>query len=430
VVALPGGLDRKLVFNSNNPEVVTEPGITLSTWPGPVRAPGRLDQAFEGRFSVFSHHIARDKRPGQRLLRLGLLAHNPLPKRITLRLLQGASWLSQPDAPFIRLAPVLSDPAGAFWAGPGDRVATDLLHGRSPLVPQTCVLRPRSTRLLLDLPVPTDVAVPPPVNGRTTMLRLEASGRVHLSEVAAFAPPDGSGGFRPLKQADFEAVLATGRRAGPPEPPATDYAPTGPVPAGFRYGRVGGVTVGDGWRGDLTRAVASLEAGQRLGVPIASVHLGRLGTARSQSAPVRLRYPEAARAGHGNYGVTYVLDLVLHNPDMRPRAYALRLSHPLRVAGKGADQAAVYTSPPEPAVTFRGPVRVDDIGDARRASRYTHVVLRRGQLPPPFEVAGIAGKATRALRLTLIYPADATPPQLLTVERLAEPASVSSGSGL
>ncbi|MEB3328493.1 MAG: DUF3370 family protein [Candidatus Sericytochromatia bacterium] len=417
IAPLPGRLDGRLVFNSNNPEVVTEPGITLSTWLGP--AAGRLDQAFVGRFSVFSHHIARDVRPGARLLRLGLLAHNPLSRSVTLRLLQGASWLSQPDSPFVRLAPMLPDPAGAIWAGPGDRVATDMLHGRSPLAPTRWVLPPRSTRLLLDLPVPTDVAIPPPVNGRTTMLRLEASGRVHLSEVAAFAPPDGRGGFGPVSQAAFEALLSTGRRAGPAEPPATDYRPDQAAPAGFRYGRVGGVTAGEAWRGQLTRLVGALAEGQRLGVPISSVHLSRLGTARSQSAPMRVRYAEAAREGHGNYGVTYVLDLALHNPDPTPRAYALALSHPVRVEGKGTAQAAIYLAPPEASVTFRGAVRVDEPGSRGAPPRFTHLVLRRGQELPPFEVVGLAGKATRALRVTLVYPADATPPQLLTVQRLA-----------
>jgi hypothetical protein len=420
VVPLPGGLDGTLVFNSNNPEVVTEPGITLSTWPG--AGSGGLDQAFVGRFAVFSHHIARDVRPGARLLRLGLLAHNPLSKPVTVRLLQGASWLSQPDAPFNRLAPLLPDPAGAIWAGPGDRVAVDMLHGRSPILPRQWVLPARGTQLLLDLPLPTDVAIPPPVNGRTTMLRLAAGGRVHLSEVAAFAPPDGRGGFGPVPQAAFEAVLRTGRRAGPPEAPATDYQPDKPTPAGFRYGRVGGVTAGDAWRGDLTRVVAALGAGERLGVPIASVHLNRLATERSQSAPMRARYPEAAREGHGNYGVTYALDLALHNPDPTPRAYALGLSHPMRVEGPRGAQVAVYIAPPDPAVTFRGPVRVEELGVPLAAPRFTHVVLRRGQEPPPFEVVAVAGKATRVLRVTLIYPADATPPQLLTVERLAERA--------
>jgi hypothetical protein len=415
--ALPGGLDDTLVFNSNNPEVVTEAGVTLSTAPSPAG----LGQAFQGRFAVFSHHIARDTRPGARLLRLGLIAHNASPRPVTLRLVQGASWLSQPEAPFVRLAPLLPDPAGSVWAGPGDRVATDMLHGRSPLAPTAWELPPRATRLLLDLPLPTDVAIPPPVNGRTTMLRLEASGPVHLSEVAAFAPADGQGGFGPVPQAAFEAVLAGFRRAGPPEAPATDVQPDGPVPAGFRYGRVGGVTVGDAWRGDLSPLVAALPAGARLGVPIASVHLSRLGTARSQSAPMRVRHPGAAPEGHGNYGVTYALDLALRNPDQAPRAYSLRLSHPVRVEGAGEARTAVYLAPPEPAVTFRGAVRVDDVAGASPTPRFTHVVLRRGQDLPFFEVLAVPGGATRTVRVSLVYPADATPPQLLTVERLAEP---------
>lgn len=420
LLALPGGLDGTLVFNSNNPEIVTEEGITLSTLaaPTPSASPAFLDLAFAGRFSVFSHHIARDRRLGERLLHLGLLAHNPLDRPVTLRLLAGASFLSQPDAPFLPLGPVLPDPEGLVHAGPGDRAASVLLRGRSSLAPTTWLLPARSTRLLLDLPLPTEVEVPPPINGRTTMLRLEASGRVHLSEVAAFAPRDPSGAFVPLQQADFERVLARGRRAGPEEGAATAYDPRKPAPPGFRYGRVGGVTQGDAWRGDLSAAVAVLGAGERLGVPIASVFLNRLGTPAAQSAPVRVRYAGSAFEGHGNYGVAYTLDLTLHNPDRAPRAYALSLSHPLGATGVGPAARALYVAPPEPAVTFRGTVRVDDVPASLSVPRYTHLTLRRGQQGEPFEVLAVAGRETRAARISLIYPADATPPQLLVVERL------------
>jgi hypothetical protein len=67
-------------------------------------------------------------------------------------------------------------------------------------------------------------------------------------------------------------------------------------------------------------------------------------------------------------------------------------------------------------------VRVEELGAPHTAPRFTHVVLRRGQELPLLDVVAVAGKATRVLRVTLVYPADATPPQLLTVERLAERA--------
>ena len=50
---LPGGLDRILLVNDNNPELITGDGILLSTFPG---GPG-LNQPLNGRFDLFSHHV-------------------------------------------------------------------------------------------------------------------------------------------------------------------------------------------------------------------------------------------------------------------------------------------------------------------------------------------------------------------------------------
>src|SRR3989338_221395 len=134
ILPLPGGLDDTLVFNSNSPEIVTEAGITLSTLPAAGAAERAIHQdvAFTGNFSVFSHHIAKDASPGDRLLRLGLLAHNRGDQPINVMVREGASYLSQPEALFKPLEPLIPDPDGQVYAGPGDRVATALLPPPSP----------------------------------------------------------------------------------------------------------------------------------------------------------------------------------------------------------------------------------------------------------------------------------------------------------
>ncbi|MEB3197678.1 MAG: DUF3370 domain-containing protein [Candidatus Sericytochromatia bacterium] len=415
IAPLPGRLDDRPVFNSNSPEIITEPGITLSTMrplPGAPRE-AFLSHPVSGLFTVFSHHIAKDARPGDRLLVLGLLAHNRTNRMLSISLLAGSSYLSQPEAPFVRLPSLVAAPTGGVFAGPGDRVAGDLLRGDSGLTRQSWRLAPGSSQLLCAQPIPTDVAIPPPINGRTTQLRLWSSGATHLSEVALFAAKRPDGSFETPTLADFEAVLRRGQRAGPLEPPATPPQAS-PSTGAFRYGRVAGVTQGDAWRGDLTRPVARLAAGERIGFPIAAVLRNRLGTEQVQSAPLRVRYPDSAYAGHGNYGVLYRLSLRLTNPDATPRAYTVRLSQPLRVEPGSTATQTIYLEPPEPAVTFRGLVRVDEAG----ATRYTHLVLRRGQQAAPFETIAVAGGASRKLVISLIYPADATPPQLLTIERI------------
>ena len=52
---LPGALDTVLMVNDNNPELIREDGILLSTFPN---ADGSgLDVELEGRFDLFSHHV-------------------------------------------------------------------------------------------------------------------------------------------------------------------------------------------------------------------------------------------------------------------------------------------------------------------------------------------------------------------------------------
>jgi hypothetical protein len=376
--------------------------------------------AFSGNFSVFSHHIARDTHPGARQLHLGLLAHNRGQAPVVLKLTAGASYLSQPDALFKRLRPLLFDPVGEIFAGPGDRVAGELLRGKSPLPPRKWILKPGETTLLLNLPIPTNVAIPPPVNGRTTQLYLHSNGPLHLSEIAAFADTTGTGDrFKAPTLAEFQSLLAQNQRAGVLEAAATPYSPDEPAPRGFRYGRVAGVTRGAYWHGDLSPLVKTLAAEETVGFPIAAVHLNRLGIRQVQSAPLQARYPDTAFQGHGNYGVTYRLTVRLQNSAKTPQAYRFALSQPTNITPQGPGHIATYKQPPETAVTFRGLLRVDEKGGKTAVvPRFTHVVLRKGQLPPSFETVAVPGGEERELVISLIYPADATPPQLLTIQRI------------
>ncbi len=63
VAPLPGGLDRVLVVNDNNPELISGPGILLSTFPkaGRSKPDAHLDVALNGRFDLFSHHVYAGK---------------------------------------------------------------------------------------------------------------------------------------------------------------------------------------------------------------------------------------------------------------------------------------------------------------------------------------------------------------------------------
>ncbi|HEY9899811.1 MAG TPA: DUF3370 domain-containing protein [Pantanalinema sp.] len=416
--ALPGGLDAGLVFNSNSPEVVQSEGILLSTLPAASAATpsAHLDLPFSGAFSVFSHHIAKDEAPGARQLYVGLLATNLGDRPVNLDLVGGASYLSQPDAVFKPLDPLVFDPQGVVYAGPGDRVATDLLHGRSsvPSIAQT--LLPGATKLVRSWSIPTSVPIPPAVNGRTTVLRLKSDGMVYLSQVARFAVKAPDGSWIAPSEGDYALLLGTPLMAGPREAAPTPFDPALPPPKGaFRFGRVAGVSQGDRWDGTLLEERASLGVGEQVSFPIATTYLNRLGTGQNQSAPLVRRYPDTAYQAHGNYGVTYALRVPLDNPDPTPRAYTFALTHPVRAEG---DRTAVYLDPPNRPVTFRGPVKLE-WQDARGFPevRYTHLVLRHGQLLPPFETVEVPPRTHYEVKVTLSYPADATPPQLLTIAR-------------
>ena len=63
VLPLPGQLNRELMVNDNNPEVVSDSGILLSTFAAQGKAhPGaHLDVPLSGSFELFSHHVFAGK---------------------------------------------------------------------------------------------------------------------------------------------------------------------------------------------------------------------------------------------------------------------------------------------------------------------------------------------------------------------------------
>ncbi len=421
VFPLPGGLDGTPVLNSNSPEIVQREGILVSTLPpsAEVDGPAFLDYAFKGKFSYFSHHIAKDETPGERLLYVGLVATNLSDQAHTIVPFRGSSYLSQPDAKFRPLDPIVPNPLGEVYAGPGDRVATELLLGTSNLPLETFRLEPRESKLLYQWPIPTDVPSLPAVNGRSVLADFESDGPVYLSEVAIFARRSETGEFLVPQLDDYEALIRLGQLAGDREAAATPFDPGKPPPmGGFTFGRVAGVSLGSQWRGEAfsTEGESALisQPGSGVAYPLATTYLKRLGTDQVQSAPMLRRYPETAYQAHGNYGVAYRLRLPLSNPDLTPRRYALSLSHPVSATGR----TVTYLEPPNLPVTFRGTVRLDWKNErGMDVTRLTHVTLRQGQRLPPFEVIEVPPQARREVLLQLIYPADATPPQLLTIDR-------------
>ena len=249
---LPGALDQTLVFNSNSPEVVQTEGILLSTFPKADKTTpaAHLDHTFNGRFDLFAHHIAKALSPEDlRTLYLGVIVHNPSDRPVRLDVLQSASYLSQPDAPFLKLDPILDNATGEIYAGPGDRATNDVLRGkRQESWPVTLTIAPNSSQMLLNIPIPVS-ELEPPINGRSTLARLRSNGPVHMASLAMFAKTEGSAERAPNLR-EWQNLLESGDFAGP-----RDKAPTPPGETGsFRYGRVAGVAKGSVWNANIYEA--------------------------------------------------------------------------------------------------------------------------------------------------------------------------------
>jgi hypothetical protein len=184
------------------------------------------------------------------------------------------------------------------------------------------------------------------------------------------------------------------------------------------YSRVSGVEQGSAWRGRITDPGQSTLAMSRAPIswPIASLERGSFGTGQVQTPPLSPYYPGTAWAAHGSYGVEYDLAIPLRNDTSAPLSLQLALESPLK-----SDQAQGglrFYSVPGKAVLFRGTVEVSglDGADGRAAGRQGfHLVLRAGQKGPSLGTITLAPGQQRQLQVRLIYPADATPPQVLSL---------------
>ncbi|HEY9749671.1 MAG TPA: DUF3370 domain-containing protein [Allocoleopsis sp.] len=420
---LPGQLDDVLVFNSNSPEVVQKEGILLSTFPttGKRSPTAHLNVPLQGRFDLFAHHIAKATTPEDlKTLYLGALLHNASTQPVTVDILQAASYLSQPDAPFIDLPPQAENSTGSVYAGPGDRAMNDVLRGkRQADFPAQLVIPPGENRMLLNLPIPV-ATLDPPINGRSTLMRLRSNGPVHLATLGMFARANADGTERAPTLEEWENLLENGELSGPrdrtPTPPDTK---TGQV----IYSRVAGVARGSTWRSQLVdsptnQSLTIPPVGKAVSYGLSTLLAGTLGTNQIQSAPLLARYPDTAYQAHGNYAVEYNLTLPLTNPTNQPQTVAIALETPLK-EDTLSKQGLRFLQPPARQVFFRGSVRVryNDERD-RPLTRYIHLVQRRGQEGEPLVTFNIPPSDRRLVQVDFLYPPDSTPPQVLTIKTL------------
>lgn len=417
--ALPGRLDNVPVFNSNSPELVLSEGILLSTFPqNGMRVPeAHLNYPFEGRFDLFSHHIARARTAIElRTLYQGIILYNPNPEPITFQVLQGASYLTSPDALFVELADAIDNPNGTVFSGPGSRAMNDVLRGlRQNNWPATMTLAPGQWGMLMNLPLPLG-KVAPVSNGRSTLMRLNSSGRVYVANLAMFAPLNPDGSERAPTLQEWQRLLTNGGLAGPRDKRPT---PLDDKSGDIVYGRVAGVAMGSRWVAQITDQedvpfLSVPERGEAFSYGLSTLHEITLGTGQIQSAEMLARYPDTAYQAHGNYAIEYNLALPLYNNTERAQTVTISISTPLK--SDELKDGLLYLQPRDRQIFFRGTVRIrynDERGTMQ--TRYVHLIQRRGQEGEALATLKMPAGDRRLVQVDFLYPPDATPPQVLTV---------------
>jgi len=419
---LPGQLDSVAVFNSNSPELIFNEGIIISTLPsiGMGHPYAHLNHPFRGRFDVFAHHVVQASPLGKTLY-LGVLLFNGSKTDATVEILQGASSLTSPDALFVDLPPVVDNADGSVFAGPGSRVMNYVLRGkRQGSYPAQLVIPAGQSRMLVSYPLPVNYTPKPgqapplnlPRNGFSAYFRLNTNTPIYAASMAMYAPRDQGGREREPSLQEWQNLLKT----------ANLMQPRDRIPRNTQrriYSRVAGVSLGSQWQATLgdpnnSQQLTIPEPGQAFSYAISALEGGRMGTNQNQSARMAVRYPDTAFESHGNYGVQYSLTLPLTNPTRQAKTVSLAVETPLKF--NDAADKLTFLVPPARNIFFRGTVQfryTDDRGQAQ--NRFYHLVQRRGQRGEDLVTLTLKPGEKRTVQVDLLYPPDATPPQLLTV---------------
>lgn len=281
--------------------------------------------------------------------------------------------------------------------------------------------------LPLTPPVPDDR--PLPSNGRTILMHLNSSGPVYVASLAMYAPRTENGTERVPALREWENLLSTRGLSGP-----RDRTPTPPNSRSvgrFFYGRVAGVSQGAQWSSiavdnSSVNYLSIPQPGQAFSYVLSTVDRNTFGTTQVQSAPMLVRYPDTAYRAHGNYGVQYNISLPLRNNTDSTQRVAIMMQTPMQNEYRRNELR--FRNPPFDQIFFRGTVRVrftDDFGIPQ--TRYMHLVQRRGQEGQPLIRLTMPRGDQRQVDLQFIYPPDATPPQVLTVQT-SEDRSVADAS--
>ena len=305
------------------------------------------------------------------LLTLALIASNPGRQPVTLQFSRG-SVKNSFEAPYLPNNLMGVKPLGKRpWnTGPGDATAVQMLRQELDRKLKSSVTIPAGGRVVV---VSTVLPARGIANG---LLQGRSDGPFTMAVVAAEETND---------PGRLISVLNAGRLA-----PGRIYLNrVREIQLGRVFSRVAGVALGDTYNASLQH---DLRQGP-LHVPLTSTARHNFGTRDIQVNPLSTRMVDSALNNVGTYGVRY--DVTLNLSGSGP--HQLVMSHPV-VSGKKQFTA------------FRGSLRIE----TSEGYREVHVGLRSGESLALADLNLIPGQ-NNPVKLSLVYPADATPGHLLSV---------------
>lgn len=384
--SLAGTFNAVPVLHSNQPEEVAGPGILITTESGVSyaaetgRALQNAEYTFNGDFGVHLHHkyfpdYRSQIRPQDRRteLTLGLILINPGTRPVTVRFERGAVRNSF-QAPYLGTHKMGVRPLGPRpWnTGPGDATAVQMLRGSldRDLI-QAVRVPPRSRIVLLRTQLPA-------LGIANALLRGSSDGPFQMAVVAA---------SNPRSDAELVAVLDRRRLA----PGRVYLNMLSDIQNGRVFSRVGGVAIGDTYQASLRH---DLRSQGPLHVPFTSTNRTHFGTRDIQVNPLAVRMIDSSLDNVGTYGVRFDIDLELYGNG----PYELVMSHPT-------------SRPGTPRFTaFRGSLQVR----TRDGLEEMHLGMQSGD-SHAITTLNLQPNVSNPVRISMVYPADATPGHLLSV---------------
>ena len=391
---LNGSFNTVPVLHSNQPEEVEGPGILINTSSGVSYAAETGAQltnpeyTFDGEFGVHIHHKyippKNERWAGSRRseLTLGLILINTNYQPVHIRFEAGAVRNSF-QAPYLANNLMGVKPLGmrAWNTGPGDATATQLLRGKldSNLTDEITI--PGRSRVVL---FRTEL---PSLGIANALLRGRSDGPFQMAVVAAREP-----------QSDYDivAVLDESKLA----PGRVYLNRIAEINNHQVFSRVGGVAIGDTYQATINHDLNSEGA---LHVPFTSTNRNNFSTKEIQVNSLASRMVDSSLDNVGTYGVRYEVTLNLTGAG----PYELVMSHP---TGFGRSK---------PFTAFRGSIQIT----TQSGIEEVHVGMRSGE-SLSLTTLNLKPGVINPVKVTMVYPADATPGHLLSVVSASQLAQV------